>query len=61
MILLHHQHVCLNAGKWTVTDAVANAETRVDFKKIMGYHQPKAGFLMHYLFLKSNLKKEAEE
>ena len=37
--------VSLNAGKLTATDAVASAETRLVFKKIMGYHQyHKGGF-----------------
>ena len=31
--------VFLSAAKWAATDAVANAETRLDFRKIMGYHQ----------------------
>ena len=41
---MYHQHIYLNAGKWVATDAVANTETRQDFKKIMCSHQSqKAG------------------
>ena len=37
--------VYLNARKWAATDAEVNAETRLDFKKIMDYHKShKAGF-----------------
>ena len=30
--------VCMNAGNWIASDAIANTEARLEFKKIMGYH-----------------------
>ena len=66
--------VSLHAGKWAPTDAVAIAETRLDFQKTMGSHQSdKGGFgassireipakTSHaYLNLLSSVQEAAEE
>ena len=66
--------VSLNAKKWVATDVVANRLTRLDFKKIMDYHQShKAGFgaisileisaknSHAYQKLPSSVQEEAEE
>lgn len=66
--------VSLNAVKWDSTDDVANAETRLNFKKSMGYHQShKSDFgailvpetqaknLYSYQKFLSSVEEEAEE
>ena len=66
--------VSLNAKKWVATDVVANRLRRLDFKKIMDYHQShKAGFgaisileisaknSHAYQKLPSSVQEEAEE
>ena len=32
-------NIKLNSGKWTANDAINNAEAKLEFKKILGYHQ----------------------
>ena len=46
--------VSLNAVKWDSTDDVANVETRLNFKKSMGYLI--SLILVQYWFLRSKLK-----
>lgn len=66
--------VSLNAVKWDSTDDVANAETRLNFKKSMGYHQShkydfgailvpeiQAKNLYSYQKFLSSVEEEAEE